>query len=423
MEQCIYTKDGIPVYSYLNPHLHSFSLCLYVKAGPLYEAEEENGMAHLLEHAVIRSVDRRMEGGLYPLLDRLGLSLGGATYKEFVQFYVSGAVRHWKEAVDIFVRLLDPLSLSAKELDVEKKRVEAEIREYGGRKTLEARTEREVWKGTSLMRPITGTKKRLKTYGLAELERFREGFLARENLFFYVTGRCGEEGISYLKEQLDKREFGRSGEVRKNMAPVPEVFFHRTGKPVAAKGDDTEVAIAFDVDTSRYSDAQLSLFFDMIFTGDNCPFYQEMSEKTGYIYSYGEQFERYRNIGSLQVSYQVSPGKLLASFKKAVDIFEELKKKPGDLSYVRSIYLDNGELQLDDAAELNWNRAYDCHILEEPYGDIEARKEAFRQVTEEQMRQMAREIFRTGNMTVIVRGRKKQIPKKKLAAQMERLGP
>ena len=422
MEQCVLTKANVPVYACLNPHLHSFCLCLYVKAGPLYEGEGENGITHLFEHAVIRNMDRRMNGGLYPLLDRLGLSLGGATYKEFVQFSMSGAPVHWREAVEIFMGLLEPLCLSEREVSIEKKRVEAEIREYGGAKSLEAKTERQVWKGTSLAMPITGTKKSLKALGLKELVRFRESFFGRENLFFYVTGCPGEEGLSCLTEKLDQREFPAAGVRRENLAPAPEAFFHRAGTPRVFKGKDTEVSISFDVDASRYGDAALNLFFDMIFAGDSCPFYQELSERTGYLYSYGQQLERYKNLGSLQVHYQVSPGKLLDSFKRAVDIFEQLKRRPADLSFMRPNDLADGAMILDDADELNWNRAYDCHILEEPYPDLEAKKEAFRQVTEGRMQDMARDIFRTANMTVVVKGDKKQIPKGKLAFQMRRLG-
>ena len=48
------------------------------------------------------------------------------------------------------------------------------------------------------------------------------------------------------------------------------------------------------------------------------------------------------------------------------------------------------------------------------YPDIEAKKEEFLRVTEEQMSEMAREIFRPENRTVIVRGDLKHLPKKKL---------
>ena len=148
MEQCVLTKANVPVYACLNPHLHSFCLCLYVKAGPLYEGEGENGITHLFEHAVIRNMDRRMNGGLYPLLDRLGLSLGGATYKEFVQFSMSGAPVHWREAVEIFMGLLEPLCLSEREVSIEKKRVEAEINALYDRLAVSLREENERLKRT-----------------------------------------------------------------------------------------------------------------------------------------------------------------------------------------------------------------------------------------------------------------------------------
>lgn len=422
MEQCMRTRNGTLVYSYTNPHLHSFSLCMYVKAGSMYESEEENGITHFFEHAVIRNVDRLMDGGLYPLLDRLGLSLGGATYKEFVQFSIGGAVKHWKEAVDIFLRLMEPLCLSEEELSIERKRVKAEIRECDKKKSLEARTEQAVWKGTSLKFPITGSKKKLDRIGVKKLAAFREKFLSAENLFFYVTGQCDENGLSYFVERLEQYPLFNGSPRRENLAPRPEQFFIRTGIPVIAKGEETEVSISFDVNTSRYSNAMLCLFFDMLFTGDYCPVYQELSEKTGYIYSYDDQFERYKNIGSLQLCYQVAPGKLLKAFEKTMDIFLDLKKKTGTLEYVRAIYLDNAELALDDDNDFNWNRAYDCHILDEAYPDLEAKKQAFKEVTEEDMAKMAREIFRTKNLTVVIKGNKKLIPERKIRKQMKRLG-
>ena len=178
MEQVFMTTAGIPVYSYPNPHLHSFCLCLYVKAGPMYEGKGENGITHFLEHVVIRNVNRLMDGELYQTLDRLGLSLNGATCKEFVHFSVSGASVHFREAARIFLKLLEPLALSEEEVDTERKRILAEIREYDRGKSLEARTERAVWEGTSLTRTIAGKKKRLKRMGKEELAEWEVKVLA-----------------------------------------------------------------------------------------------------------------------------------------------------------------------------------------------------------------------------------------------------
>ena len=413
-EQCVITESGIPVYSYVNPYLHSFCLCLYVKAGAIYESESENGITHFFEHLAIRNIDCAMNGGLYPLLDRLGLSLGGATYKEFVQFSISGAQTHWQEAVELFCRLFDPICLSEREIAIERKRIKAEIRECDNPVTIARKTEVKVWKETSLENRITGKRKALDQIGRPRLEQFRTEFFSKGNLFFYVTGCVDEEQMNLLKERLDRCQFFSGAPLRTNHAPRPEAFFHRNGMPRFYQAKSTEVSFAYDVDTSRYSEAALCLFYNLLFTGDYCPVYQELSEKTGYIYSYDELFERYKNLGSLQLNYEVAPGKLLRAVKRTLEIFERMKTDPGSLAYVRAIYLDNGEMELDDADSFNWNRAYDCHILDVDYPDIEAKKEEFRRVTEEQMSEMAREIFRPENRTVLVRGDLKHLPKKKL---------
>ncbi len=421
MEQSFKTTAGIPVYCYPNPHLHNFCLCLYVKAGPMYERKEENGITHFFEHVVIRNVNRLMGGELYQTLDRLGLTLNGATYKEFVHFSISGATAHFREAARIFLCLLEPLTLSEKEIDTERKRIYAEIREYDKRKSLEARTERAVWKGTSLTRTIAGKKKQLKRMKKEELENFRRTFFDYRNLFFYMTGNCSKEDTVYFLKELEKWNCFHEAKIRQNIAPVPKCFFKRSQKPVLAEGNCTEVSFSFDVDVTRYSGAMLNLFYNMLFTGDYCPVYQELSEKTGYIYSYGDQFERYKNIGSLQLNYEVSSDKFYKAFERTIDIFRQLKKEGGSLEYVRAIYVDNSDMSMDDAGDFNWNRAYDCHIMEEDYPDLEAKKQAFLKVQESDMARMAGEIFRTENLTVVVKGRKKKLSEKRLEKFIKRL--
>lgn len=421
MEQSFKTATGISVYSYPNPHLHSFCLCLYVKAGSMYEKKSENGITHFFEHVVIRNVNRLMDGKLYQTLDRLGLSLNGATYKEFVHFSINGASAHFREAAQIFLMLLEPLKLSEGEVDTERKRILAEIREYDKKKSLEAKTEQAVWEGTALTRTIAGKKKRLKGMGKRELSDFRRTFFDEKNLFFYLTGNCSQEDTEFFLKKLEKQKFFEEVPERRNLAPVPNCFFKRTGRPILVEGSGMEVSFSFDVNVTRYSGAMLNLFYNMLFTGDYCPVYQELSEKTGYVYSYGDQFERYQNIGSLQLNYEVAADKFYKAFASTMDIFCRLKKDGGSLEYVRAIYLDNGDMAMDDAEDFNWNRAYDCHIMGEDYPDIEAKKQAYLKIRESDMARMAREIFRLENLTVVVKGKKQKLSRKKIQKLMKRL--
>ena len=67
------SKNGVKVYGYKNPALHSFYISLFVRAGMLYENESELGITHFLEHAIIRNVNKIYGMKLYSELDNRAL--------------------------------------------------------------------------------------------------------------------------------------------------------------------------------------------------------------------------------------------------------------------------------------------------------------------------------------------------------------
>ena len=116
MEKKRTTENQIDIFYYPNRHTHSFCLSLYIKAGALYESDEDNGITHFLEHILFRNINHLMEGNLYKEIDRLGLYFNGATYKEFMQLFIIGAPEHFTEAVQFLVKVFEPISLPAVEI-------------------------------------------------------------------------------------------------------------------------------------------------------------------------------------------------------------------------------------------------------------------------------------------------------------------
>ena len=92
MEKKLTADNEIDIYWYPNRQTHSFCLSLYVRAGVLYESEEENGITHFLEHVLFRNINHLMNGRMYREIDKLGLYFNGVTYKEFMQLYIIGAL-------------------------------------------------------------------------------------------------------------------------------------------------------------------------------------------------------------------------------------------------------------------------------------------------------------------------------------------
>lgn len=410
-EQLLMTDNGIAIYSYPNPHLHSFCIALYVKAGCLYEPEEENGITHLLEHLVFRNIDKKMEGQMYRILDRCGLSFNASTYKEFVQFIITGAPAYYNQAVEIMTKIFEPLTLSAHQIEVEKQRVKAEIREKEYEKSLDCFTEQIIWKDTCLTRDIAGKIKFLNKMGQRRLTEAHRSLFERKNLFFYLTGKIENHNIETLQKSLESIDWLPSkGENRDNTAPVPKDFFHRTGEVQIKNSEYCYIRFSFDVDVQKYQNAELDLLYDILFSGDSCVVYQELSEKSGLIYSFDARFEQYRNIGNLHFSYEVRHNDLLESVKIITQKLHDLKGGMEErLPYVLPPYVDNAYIMYDDVDDFNWCFAYENHILECGYEDIEARKAAYQNVTVDRLNQVANEILRKENLVVTLKGQKKKV--------------
>ncbi len=410
-EQLRTTENGIAVYSYPNRYLHSFCIALYVKAGCLYESEAESGITHLLEHLVFRNIDKKMNGQMYRVLDRCGLSFNASTYKEFVQFLITGAPAYYDQAVEIISHVFDPLTLTAEQIEVEKQRVKAEIREKEYEKSLDCFTDQIIWKGTLLTRDIAGKIGLLNKMGQRRLVEAQKQLFSKKNFFFYLTGKVEEQDMDTLCRALEPIDWLKEGEEkRENLAPVPDDFFKRKGEIQIKNSEYCYIRFSFDVDVSKYKNAELDLLYDILFSGDSCVVYQELSEKSGLIYSFDARFEQYRNIGNLHFSYEVRQNNLLASVRIIVEKLHDLKRGMEErLPYVLPPYVDNAYIMYDDVDDFNWCFAYENHILECGYENIEDRKETYRKVTADRLNQVANEILKKENLTVTLKGQKKKV--------------
>ena len=423
MEEKHITPQGVTVFLNENDTLHSFCLSLYMKAGSMYEKKKKNGISHFFEHIVFRNIHHHRGQKLYQTLDRLGLTFNATTYNELIRFTICGAPQHFKEAAEILTEIFEPISLPEEEIDLERKRILAEIREEKEDECVAYLGRKETWRGTSLARSITGGKKTLSDIQGEHLRRYQEKKLSKGSFFFYVTGRLPEDALPSLTACIERYPLQpQYPQGWDNMAPQPESFFHRTPQVYVQKGDDTEVFFGFDLDVTRYSIAELDLLYDILFRGDYCRMYQELSEKKGYVYSYDPSSEQYANIGQLKFIYQVQNSHLTDSVASVIEIFRQLREDIADsLDYVKPNYIDNAYALLDEVDDYNWIKAYEDKILKTNYESMDDRIRAYQEVTPERMTQICREIFRKENLVFAVQGNPDKIPVEELQKRIDEL--
>ena len=409
MEKKYLAKNNISVYSYTNDSLHSFCLSLYVKYGCVHETECEAGLAHFLEHITFRNINCALNGELYRMLDKYGLTFNASTYKEFIHFYINGATKNFDIAVDIISKALTPVKIPNNELEIERKRVKAEIREEDYRTSLECFTNGIVWKGTALERSICGSCKSVNSYNMKKIHDYQSKIFNCNNMFFYITGAVAEPQIDVLLNAVGDYQIF-AGIEYKNSASVPENFGNRSAGVYLKNSSYTIVRFNFDVDTSKYNDADLEMFFDLMFSGESCIIFQNLSEKSGLVYGYDARFAKYNNIGNIYFSYEIQSNKVEETVRVVIESLKSLKNDVGDrIDYVRAPYVDNAMILFDNPEEFNWNRAYENHILCCDYPDIDSRIRAFEAVTSDGLCAIANEVLTVDNMTVTIKGNKNKI--------------
>ena len=421
MERSYETQSGVRVYVYDNPALHGFYISLLVKAGSLYESEEENGITHFLEHIAIRNVNAKRGGKLYSELDEYGIDFNASTFSEMVQFYVSGACENFSLGASVLTDILSPITLHTREIDAERKRIRAEIREGDDKGSLPSFTQRIVFEGTPLARSITGSPGTVTKITKTKLEHYRKRVFTPENIFFYVTGRVTEENINELLLLVDRYELSFS-EPRHNIAPTPQAFARRDGRVRVKNADFTMARFTFDLDMSKMTVPETDVLYDILLSGYNSDFFIELSERRGLFYDLQGSQERYKNLGTLAFTYEVKPTGLYEAVATTLDILKSLKSKVlPESKCMKAGYVTNANLLYDDMRELNFTFAYDNHVMELGYKDIEERRLAYKCVTPERILELSQMIFRPENLTLTVKGNKKQIDTERLEELIRKL--
>jgi predicted Zn-dependent peptidase len=82
---------------------------------------------------------------------------------------------------------------------------------------------------------------------------------------------------------------------------------------------------------------------------------------------------------------------------------------------IRAPYTDNAYLLFDDIREFNYTYAYDNHFLGRGYRTVEDRIASYSAVTPESIKAVAKEIFRSSNLTLTAKAKKKKVDASRLS--------
>ena len=116
MVKTLYLSNGIQVAMEYMPQYRSVSLGVWVRAGSVNENDQNNGMAHVIEHMMFKGTMRRTARDLADAMTEIGGNIDAYTTKEYTCYYAKTLHEHLYKAIYILGDMLTGSLMSEEDL-------------------------------------------------------------------------------------------------------------------------------------------------------------------------------------------------------------------------------------------------------------------------------------------------------------------
>lgn len=274
-----------------------------VAAGTRDENENEQGMAHFVEHTIFKGTKRRKAWHILNRMENVGGDLNAYTNKEETVIYSAFLAEHLERAVELLADIVFQSVFPQKELEKEKEVILDEISMYEDSpgELIFDDFEEILFSGHPLGRNILGVPDVLKSFTSEDALDFTSRYYAPSNMVMFVRGNVDFRKVvrlagKYLAGIEDR-------EVKRNALPIPEY------KPVT-RVDRKDIHQTYVMIGNRGYDAYeekrtvLYLINNILGgPGMNSRLNVELREKRGLVYNVEASLTSYKDTGVFCISF------------------------------------------------------------------------------------------------------------------------
>lgn len=304
------------------PGAASVSLGLWAAAGSRDELDDENGLAHMLEHMVFKGTASRDKLEVARLIDRLGGLANAFTTKEHTCFHTRVRPEHLRTAVDLLLDIIQGSVFDIDEFLLEKQVIQQEIAmvEDEPEELVHDLASASFWPNHPLGRPVAGTRPGVEALSRQQLVNWRGRHYVGSRLVVSAAGAVDHQRLADFLGQrfeLPAQAFPR------RLSP-PE---NRPGLTVRPrKLEQAHLLLTFPfpdaLDPRRHAAAVLNLTL-----GGNMSsrLFQEIREKRGLAYSVYSGYTAYHDAGALEIYAGASPESIAETSELVLKELERLR--------------------------------------------------------------------------------------------------
>lgn len=174
-----------------------------VLAGSRFENEDEEGLAHFLEHCIFKGTVKRKTFHILSRLDSVGGELNAYTAKEEICVYASFSKKYLSRSLEILADIVFNSTFPEKEIQREKEVILDEINSYldNPSEGIFDEFEEHLFQNHPLGRNILGTEKTVYSFDREKLIAYINRYFGPENMVLSIVGQYSPEKIKKLVER------------------------------------------------------------------------------------------------------------------------------------------------------------------------------------------------------------------------------
>jgi len=397
--------NGLMVLSEEMSHIRSVSIGIWMKTGSRDESAPLNGISHFIEHMVFKGTKTRTAHDIAKQVDSIGGNMDAFTSKETICFNIKVLDEHLPIAVEILSDLVLNPTFTTKDISREKGVILEEIKmdEDNPDYLVHEIFTQSFWKDHPLGKPILGTKETVRSFEQERIFDFYRQRFAPNNMIISAAGSLNhKQFVDLIGERFAGLAAVRNGHHEPPPAVTPRIVT-RNKKSL----EQVQLCMGVPSHPIAHEKRFVSYVLNTVLGGGmSSRLFQKIREEAGLVYSIYSDLNPYRDTGCMTVG----AGTSLESTRKVVDSvvaeFRELKTvtiPAEELRRAKDQLKGSLMLSLESSTSRMSNLARQQMYFER-FFSMDETIDAIESVSEEQVREMAIDLFAPERIAVTVLG-------------------
>ena len=375
-----------------------------IHTGSRDEEENEQGMAHFIEHIIFKGTKKRKAYHILSRMEDVGGDLNAYTSKEETCIYASFMKEYYDRSLELFSDILFNSTFPEKELEKEKEVILDEINSYKDNPSelIFDDFEAQIFDGHRLGTNILGTPDHLKTFHKGMVRDFiSRAYFSDEIIVCSVGNIVFSKLVYYFEKYFSQAETHLNRSRR-----VPFENYHPREKRMKKETHQTHCILG-NVAYSIQDDRRIGLFLlNNILAGPgmNSRLNLSLREKYGYAYNVESHFTPYSDTGIFQIYFGTDPSlldKSLGIVHREIRKLQE--KKLGTLQLSRAKKQLIGQLAIGNENHVNQMMSLGkSYLVFERCDSLEEINQKIETVSADELRDMANEILDINQLSTLI---------------------